>query len=87
MTGPEIVALRTRLGITQQHLATHLGLSTSAWQKWECGTQLPRGSTLTLLRLLAAAESAAGAEAVARGVRGAGHDPLAVVKVLARLAG
>lgn len=84
MTGSDIRALRTRLGLTQQHFATYLGFSTSAVQKWERGADA-KGIYNTVLWLLLDAEQAAGAEVVATSLRECSLDRRKMLNTLMRL--
>lgn len=51
VTGPDVRAVRTKLGISQDRMAALLGTSTSGYRKWEQGQRRPSGAALTLLRI------------------------------------
>ncbi len=51
VTGPDVRAVRTKLGISQDRMASLLGTSTSGYRKWEQGQRRPSGAALTLLRI------------------------------------
>jgi DNA-binding transcriptional regulator YiaG len=46
-------ALRQHLGLTQQELAEELGTRQQTISEWETGRYEPRGSSITLLTLVA----------------------------------
>lgn len=46
-----ISALRLRLGLTQAAFARQLGIRQQTVSEWETGRYLPRGASLTILRL------------------------------------
>jgi len=48
-----IRALRTHLGLTQVELAEQLGIRQQTVSEWETGQYEPRGTSVTLLRLVA----------------------------------
>ena len=48
-----VKALRVHLGLTQQQLAEDLGTRQQTISEWETGMYLPRGTSRTLLRLVA----------------------------------
>jgi transcriptional regulator with XRE-family HTH domain len=48
-----IRALRSHLGMTQQELADELGMRQQTISEWETGVYSPRGSTATLLSIIA----------------------------------
>lgn len=48
-----IRALRQYLGLTQQKLATELGTRQQTISEWEKGMYKPRGTSLTLLTIVA----------------------------------
>lgn len=52
MTGDEIRALRTRLGMSQSILANALGMSKESVSKWERNEVKPAGPALRILNLL-----------------------------------
>lgn len=85
MYGDDLRTLRSRVGLTQQRLASCLGLSVSAVQKWEAGAR-PKGAAVVLFEILADAVAASGESRVARALDLAGNDPVEAVKELARLA-
>ncbi len=44
--------LRLRLNMTQQQLATEIGIAMSTLSRWERGEGVPRGAALKLLQAL-----------------------------------
>ncbi len=48
-----IRALRNHLGLTQVELAERLGIRQQTVSEWETGQYEPRGTSVTLLRLVA----------------------------------
>lgn len=54
MTGPEILALREREGISQAVLGLHLNVRTKLVSDWERGVKHPSGPSLKLLALIRA---------------------------------
>jgi putative transcriptional regulator len=48
-----IRALRRHLGLTQTQLAEELGIRQQTISEWETGMYLPRGSSATLLSIVA----------------------------------
>ena len=48
-----ILALRQHLGLTQQALADQLGTRQQTISEWETGIYLPRGTSATLLSIVA----------------------------------
>jgi DNA-binding transcriptional regulator YiaG len=48
-----IQALRSHLGMTQQELAEKMGTRQQTISEWETGMYLPRGTSATLLSLIA----------------------------------
>jgi DNA-binding transcriptional regulator YiaG len=48
-----IRALRNHLGLTQVELAEQLGIRQQTVSEWETGQYEPRGTSVTLLRLVA----------------------------------
>jgi putative transcriptional regulator len=54
MTGPEVVALRTREGVSQAVLARHLNVAVKLVGEWERGEKRPSGPSLKLLALIKA---------------------------------
>ncbi|MCK9357550.1 MAG: helix-turn-helix domain-containing protein [Dehalococcoidia bacterium] len=48
-----IRALRSHLGLTQVELAERLGIRQQTVSEWETGQYEPRGTSVTLLRLVA----------------------------------
>jgi DNA-binding transcriptional regulator YiaG len=53
MTAADILALRERLGETQNHMAALLGVRPSTWRRWEYGW---RGMPIPVQRLLTIVE-------------------------------
>ena len=49
---PDVRAIRTRMGLTQEQFAPLLGISVSGLQKWEQKTRCPLGAAATLLRVM-----------------------------------
>jgi DNA-binding transcriptional regulator YiaG len=49
----QLKALRQHLGLTQQELAEELGTRQQTISEWETGRYQPRGSSATLLTLVA----------------------------------
>jgi transcriptional regulator with XRE-family HTH domain len=49
--GERIAALRGRLRLTQAELARQLGIRQQTVSEWETGRYLPRGASVTLLRM------------------------------------
>lgn len=45
-------AIRKKLDLTQDEMATVLGTSPSGYKKWEQGTRQPSGAARTLLRIM-----------------------------------
>jgi putative transcriptional regulator len=54
MSGPEILALREREGISQAVLALYLNVRTKLVSDWERGVKHPSGPSLKLLALIRA---------------------------------
>ena len=50
---PRIRGLRDHLGLTQQELADELGTRQQTVSEWETGMYKPRGTSVTLLSLIA----------------------------------
>ena len=48
-----VKALRAHLGLTQQQMAEDLGTRQQTISEWETGMYLPRGTSRTLLKLVA----------------------------------
>ena len=48
----DVVALRQRLGMTQNLFAARFGFSLSALRHWERGERTPSGAALTLLNVI-----------------------------------
>lgn len=48
-----IRALRQHLGLTQVGMAEHLGVRQQTVSEWETGQYEPRGTSVTLLRMVA----------------------------------
>lgn len=44
MTSADVVAIRRRLGISQQALAERLGVAVTTVSRWETGRSAPRGA-------------------------------------------
>lgn len=44
--------LRTHLGLSQRQLAERLGIRQQTVSEWETGLYLPRGASVTLLRMV-----------------------------------
>jgi DNA-binding transcriptional regulator YiaG len=51
--GDRVKALRSRLGMTQQELAGELGTRQQTVSEWETGMYQPRGTSATLLNIIA----------------------------------
>ncbi len=51
--GQRIRALRQHLGLTQSRLAKELGTRQQTISEWETGMYKPRGTSITLLTLIA----------------------------------
>jgi DNA-binding transcriptional regulator YiaG len=51
--GADVRALRSHLGITQQELAERLGTRQQTISEWELGLYRPRGTSSTLLSIVA----------------------------------
>jgi len=51
--GKQIQALRRHLGLTQSELADRLGTRQQAISEWETGMYTPRGTSSTLLSIVA----------------------------------
>lgn len=51
--GVSINALRRHLGLTQQELADELGTRQQTISEWETGMYKPRGTSITLLTIVA----------------------------------
>lgn len=49
---PQVRRIRQELGLSQEHFARLLGVSTSGLRKWEQGQRAPRGAAATLLRIM-----------------------------------
>ncbi len=49
---PDIKAIRTKTGLSQQQFADKLNISSRTLQNWEQGTRHPTGASITLMRLL-----------------------------------
>ena len=49
----QIYALRKHLGLTQQEMADRLGIRQQTISEWETGMYEPRGTSTTLLSLIA----------------------------------
>lgn len=77
--------LRTRLGMTQQAFASLLGISFVSVNKWEKGRATPTGLSALLLAFLESALTLQHPLIVVQALRGAGGDPLAVVRTLTEL--
>jgi putative transcriptional regulator len=52
MSGKEVRALRTRLGLSQTELAKKLGMNRSIVAHWETGRCTPNGAAAILMRML-----------------------------------
>ncbi|MEM7637065.1 MAG: helix-turn-helix domain-containing protein [Pseudomonadota bacterium] len=48
----DVKSIRKTLDVTQDELATLLGVSTSGLRKWEQGQRHPRGAARTLLKIM-----------------------------------
>jgi len=48
-----IRALRQHMGLTQDRFARHLGVRQQTVSEWETGVYEPRGTSVTLLRMVA----------------------------------
>ncbi len=51
--GDEVRALRRHLGLTQQEMADELGIRQQTVSEWETGMYQPRGTSSTLLTMVA----------------------------------
>lgn len=51
--GDNILALRNHLGLTQQEMADQLGTRQQTISEWEKGLYRPRGTSSTLLSIIA----------------------------------
>lgn len=51
--GEHVRALRSRLGLTQRELAERLGTRQQTISEWETGMYKPRGTSMTLLSIIA----------------------------------
>ena len=51
--GDDVVALRRFLGLTQEQLASAMGISVHTLRNWEQGRRHPEGPALALLRIIA----------------------------------
>lgn len=51
--GEDIVVLRRFVGLTQRKFASALGISVHTLRNWEQGREIPQGSALALLRIVA----------------------------------
>ena len=49
----DVRAIRARLHLTQDEMATLLGVSASGYRKWEQGARQPHGAARTLLKIMA----------------------------------
>ena len=49
------MALRRRLGLSQADFAARLGVRQQTVSEWETGRYIPRGASLTVLRMVAEA--------------------------------
>lgn len=52
MIKDEIKQARAEVGLTQEKMASLLGISVRKWQRWECGTSPISPEGQTLLKLL-----------------------------------
>ncbi len=50
----DVVAIRSRYGLSQEHFAALLGISVRTLQNWEQGRRRPHGPARVLLRVAAA---------------------------------
>lgn len=82
MDARTVKAMRQRLGLTQQALASLLGLSFVSVNKWENGGSSPTGLSAVLLQLLESALRSHSPEEVTRSLRAAGGAALDVVRTL-----
>ncbi|MDN5871999.1 MAG: helix-turn-helix domain-containing protein [Nitrococcus sp.] len=48
----DVVALRRRLGMTQEQFAARFGVSVATLRHWERGDRVPHGPALVLLNLI-----------------------------------
>ena len=55
----EVLALRRRLGLSQQQFAAELGVRQQTISEWEIGRYAPRGATARLLSIVAERAGAA----------------------------
>lgn len=85
MRSPAVKTLRTKLGMTQQAFASLLGFSFVSVNKWENGGSTPTGLSAVLLSLLESALRVHPPTHVTQSLRGAGGDPLTVVRILTDL--
>jgi DNA-binding XRE family transcriptional regulator len=51
--GAQVRALRQHLGLTQQQMASELGIRQQTVSEWETGMYQPRGTSSTLLTMVA----------------------------------
>lgn len=52
-SGEDVAALRRFIGLTQQELATAMGISVHTLRNWEQGRRRPEGPAIALLRIAA----------------------------------
>ena len=50
--GPDVLAIRLRLGLSQAKFAAKFGFSLDTLKKWEQKTRRPNGAALVLLRVI-----------------------------------
>ncbi|MGQ0602678.1 MAG: helix-turn-helix domain-containing protein [Anaerolineales bacterium] len=51
--GGKVRALRSHMGLTQTEFAEELGTLQQTVSEWECGYHTPKGTSVTLLRIVA----------------------------------
>lgn len=51
--GEKVKALRSHMGLTQTEFAQELGTLQQTVSEWECGYHTPKGTSVTLLKIVA----------------------------------
>lgn len=54
VTPADLIAMRVKIGLTQEKLAARLNVSTRTIQHWEAGTRKPPTSAVIVLTLMSA---------------------------------
>lgn len=54
VTPADLIAMRVRIGLTQEKLAARIGVTTRTIQHWEAGTRKPPTSAVIVLTLMSA---------------------------------